>query len=86
MTYDLEGKERDRVSTGGSAGSLSRLSRGQLATIVGSNRLAFLGYHVVEQVDAVAGSINGRAARPKRMRHGGTAVVLNPPASIKGTV
>ena len=42
MTYDLEGKERDRVSTGGVAVSLTRSSTGRLAVIAASNRLAFL--------------------------------------------
>jgi len=42
VTYDLEGKERDRVSTGGAAVSLTRSSTGRLAVIAADNRLAFL--------------------------------------------
>ncbi|MCX7753573.1 MAG: pre-peptidase C-terminal domain-containing protein [Blastocatellia bacterium] len=42
VTYDLEGRERDRVATGESAFSLSRSSTGRLAAIAASNRLALI--------------------------------------------
>ncbi|HXF05618.1 MAG TPA: pre-peptidase C-terminal domain-containing protein [Blastocatellia bacterium] len=42
VTYDLEGKERDRVATGEGARSLSLSSRGQLVAVAASNRLALI--------------------------------------------